>query len=51
MQSYSGISLELVYVLQALIVLFVAAPALVKAIFRLRDARAARVDATMAKGW
>lgn len=51
MQSYSGISLELVYVLQALIVLFVAAPALVKAVFRLRDARAARVDTTMAKGW
>ncbi len=51
MQSYSGISLELVYVLQALIVLFVAAPALVKAVFRLREARAARVATTMAKGW
>ena len=36
MQSYSGISLELVTVLQALIVIFIAAPALVKAVFRLR---------------
>ena len=51
MQSYSGIPLELVTVLQALIVLFVAAPALVKAIFRLRAARAARLETSVAKGW
>jgi len=51
MQSYSGISLELVFVLQALIVLFVAAPALVKAIFQLRAARAARLETTVTKGW
>ncbi|HEU5107209.1 MAG TPA: ABC transporter permease [Micromonosporaceae bacterium] len=52
MQSVSGISLELVTVLQALIVIFIAAPALVRAIFRLRDARAqtALVSST-AKGW
>ncbi|MEU4478508.1 ABC transporter permease [Micromonospora sp. NPDC023966] len=51
MQSYSGISLELVTVLQALIVIFVAAPALVKAIFQLRAARAARLQTSLAKGW
>ncbi|SCL18563.1 ABC transporter permease [Micromonospora inyonensis] len=51
MQSYSGISLELVTVLQALIVIFIAAPALVKAIFRLRAARAARLQTSLAKGW
>ncbi len=51
MQSFSGISLELVTVLQALIVIFIAAPALVKAIFRLRAARAARLQASVAKGW
>jgi ABC-type uncharacterized transport system permease subunit len=51
MQSYSGISLELVTVVQALIVVFVAAPALVKAVFRLRDARAARLGTSVAKGW
>jgi simple sugar transport system permease protein len=51
MQSFSGISLELVTVVQALIVIFIAAPALVKAIFRLRDARAARLGTSMAKGW
>ena len=51
MQSYSGISLELVTVLQALIVIFIAAPALVKTIFHLRAARAARLGASMAKGW
>jgi ABC-type uncharacterized transport system permease subunit len=50
MQSYSGISLELVTVLQALIVIFIAAPALVKAIFRLRAARAAGLGASLAKG-
>ncbi|WP_213452983.1 ABC transporter permease [Rhizomonospora bruguierae] len=51
MQSYSSISLELVTVLQALIVIFIAAPALVKAIFRLRAARAERLGTSMAKGW
>ena len=38
-------------VLQALIVIFIAAPALVKAIFQLRAARAARLRTSMAKGW
>jgi simple sugar transport system permease protein len=51
MQSFSGISLELVTVLQALIVTFIAAPALVKTIFHLRAARSARLGASMAKGW
>jgi len=51
MQSFSGISLELVTVLQALIVIFIAAPALVKTMFHLRAARAARLGASMAKGW
>ncbi len=51
MQSYSGISQELVTVVQALIVLFVAAPALVKAVFQLRAARAARLETSLAKGW
>nr|WP_305785298.1 ABC transporter permease [Actinoplanes lichenis] len=51
MQSFSGISLELVTVLQALIVIFIAAPALVKAIFHLRAARAARLGTSIAKGW
>ena len=51
MQSFSGISLELVTVLQALIVIFIAAPALVKTIFHLRAFRSARLGASMAKGW
>jgi simple sugar transport system permease protein len=51
MQSFSGISLELVGVIQALIVMFVAAPALVKAVFRLRPARISGLETGMAKGW
>ncbi|WP_438872353.1 ABC transporter permease [Paractinoplanes maris] len=51
MQVDVGVSLELVTVLQALIVIFIAAPALVKAIFQLRDARTARLGTSMAKGW
>ena len=51
MQVDKSISLELVTVLQALIVIFIAAPALVKAIFQLRAARSARLGASMAKGW
>lgn len=51
MQSFSGISLELVSVVQALIVVFVAAPALVAAVFRLRAAGAGTIETGMAKGW
>ncbi|MEV6629658.1 ABC transporter permease [Actinoplanes sp. NPDC051470] len=51
MQSFSGVSIELVTVVQAVIVVFIAAPALVKTIFHLRAARSARLGASMAKGW
>jgi len=51
MQVDAQISLELVTVLQALIVIFIAAPALVKSIFQLRAARAARLGTSTAKGW
>ena len=51
MQVHLQISLELVTVLQALIVIFIAAPALVKAIFQLRAARSARLGTSLAKGW
>ena len=51
MQTASSISLELVTVIQALIVLFIAAPAVVKALFRLRDARAARLTTSVARSW
>jgi ABC-type uncharacterized transport system permease subunit len=51
MQVDVGVSLELVTVLQALIVIFIAAPAMVKAIFQLRAARSARLGVSMAKGW
>jgi general nucleoside transport system permease protein len=48
MQAASGTPLTLVTVLQATIVLFVAAPALVRAIFRIR---AEGAGAVLAKGW
>ena len=51
MQSDLSISAELVSVIQALIVVFIAAPALVKAIFQLRAARSDRLGASLAKGW
>jgi general nucleoside transport system permease protein len=38
-------------VLQALIVLFVAAPPLVRTIYRVRAGRARGVGTTMSKGW
>jgi len=51
MQAVADIPVDMVTVLQALIVIFIAAPALVKAIFRLRASRGAGMDLTMAKGW
>jgi ABC-type uncharacterized transport system permease subunit len=51
MQSQTSTSVQIVQVIQALIVLFVAAPPLVRAIFRLRAARAAGVGPRLSKGW
>ncbi len=51
MQSFAGVTVDLVTVLQALIVLFIAAPGLIKAVYRLREDPKARFEATLAKGW
>ena len=50
MQSSTGTPIDLVEVVQSLIVLFIAAPALIRGIFRLRAARGG-VGAELAKGW
>jgi simple sugar transport system permease protein len=50
MQTFSGISNELVTAIQAMIVIFVAAPLLVKAIFRLRRSPSAAAQEALAKG-
>ena len=49
MQASAGTPKELTDVLQALIVLFVAAPALVRGVFRMRDT--GQASTVMAKGW
>jgi simple sugar transport system permease protein len=50
MQSQTNTSVEIVQVLEALIVLFVAAPPLIRAIYRLRAARAAGVAGLSGRG-
>jgi simple sugar transport system permease protein len=51
MQAATGTPVEMVDVLQAIIVLFVAAPPLVRSIYRLRAARAGGIGLTLSKGW
>jgi general nucleoside transport system permease protein len=51
MQAVTGTPVDMVQVLEAVIVLFVAAPLLVRAIFRLRAARAGGVGGVMSRGW
>jgi general nucleoside transport system permease protein len=51
MQTVTSTPVQIVQVLQALIVMFVAAPPLIRAMFRLRAARASGVGAVMSKGW
>ena len=51
MQTVTSTPVQIVQVLQALIVLFVAAPPLIRAMFRLREVRAGGVGASMSKGW
>ena len=50
MQSSTGTPIDLVVVIQSLIVLFIAAPAVIRAIFRLRSS-AGGVGGQLAKGW
>ncbi len=50
MQSSTGTPVDLVSVVQSLIVLFIAAPAMISALFRLRSARGG-VGTELAKGW
>jgi general nucleoside transport system permease protein len=50
MQSATGIPIHLVVVIQALVIMFVAAPALVRAIYRIRAERGLGAE-TFAKGW
>jgi general nucleoside transport system permease protein len=52
MQTATSTPVQIVSVLQALIVMFVAAPPLIRALFRLREARAGGVGGgSMSKGW
>ncbi|HWH37588.1 MAG TPA: ABC transporter permease [Candidatus Limnocylindrales bacterium] len=50
MQAATGIPIHLVVVLQALVIMFIAAPALVRAIYRIRTERQTGAEA-FAKGW
>ncbi len=51
MQASTQVPVDIVRVIQALIVMFVAAPPLVRAIFRLRAARARGTGQVLSKGW
>ena len=51
MQSAANTPAQIVQVLGAVIVLFIAAPPLIRTMFRLRAARAGGVGTTMSKGW
>jgi simple sugar transport system permease protein len=51
MQVEAHIPVDMVTILQAMIVIFIAAPTLVKAIFRLREQRVGGLGQALAKGW
>ena len=51
MQTSTGVPVDIVQVIQALIVMFVAAPPLIRALYRLRAARAEGTGQVMSKGW
>ena len=51
MQVATGTPVQIVQVIQALIVLFVAAPPLIRVMYRLRPTRGGGASTTMSKGW
>jgi general nucleoside transport system permease protein len=50
MQAATGTPIDLVVVIQALVIMFVAAPALVRAIYRIKSVRATGTE-VFSKGW
>jgi general nucleoside transport system permease protein len=51
MQTNTGTPVDIVQVIQALIVMFVAAPPLIRAIYRLRGTKAGGTGQVLSKGW
>ncbi len=51
MQASTGVPVDIVQIIEALIVMFVAAPPLIRVIYRLRAARAGGTGQVVSKGW
>jgi simple sugar transport system permease protein len=52
MQSVAGIPTEIVQIVQSLVIVFIAAPAIIQAIYRLREARREEAEVTIfSRGW
>jgi ABC-type uncharacterized transport system permease subunit len=52
MQSIAGVPTEIVQIIQALVIVFIAAPAIIQALFRLRKRREEEVEVTVfSRGW
>ena len=54
MQSVAGVPTEIVQIVQALVIVFIAAPAIIRAIYRFRERRREDIEAEMAvfsRGW
>ncbi len=52
MQSVAGVPTEIVQIVQALVIIFIAAPAIIRALYRLREARREGEEVTIfARGW
>jgi ABC-type uncharacterized transport system permease subunit len=52
MQSVAGVPTEIVQIVQALVIIFIAAPAIIQAIYRLRETRRAEAEVTVfSRGW
>jgi simple sugar transport system permease protein len=52
MQSVAGVPTEIVQIVQALVIVFIAAPAIIRAIYRLREAKEEGAEVTVfSRGW
>jgi len=51
MQSIAGVPTEIVQIIQAMVIIFIAAPAIIQTLYRLRQVKREEAEVVFSRGW